>query len=89
MAALNASWLEDMAIRLLCVCALDHYGDFSTDQIKAPVRNYAAQTLGAGLSPFTCPNTRLPIGPQLQSAAYHPNCSCTWLVFAGISRPKS
>jgi TATA-binding protein-associated factor len=33
MRALHGGWLEDMAIRLICVCALDHFGDFITDQV--------------------------------------------------------
>ena len=44
--ALNAVWLEDMALRLLCVCALDRFGDFGSDQVIAPVRNTCAQALG-------------------------------------------
>ena len=46
---LNQRWLEDMAIRLLCVCALDHFGDYVSDQVVAPVRDTAAQALGAVL----------------------------------------
>lgn len=49
MTALNERWLEDMAIRLLCVCALDRFGDFVADQVVAPVRDTAAQALGAVL----------------------------------------
>eukprot|EP00729_Bicosta_minor_P022496 gene22496-14279_t len=33
MAQHHARWIEDMAIRLLCVCALDHFGDFVTDEV--------------------------------------------------------
>eukprot|EP00039_Didymoeca_costata_P015606 m.268636 g.268636 ORF g.268636 m.268636 type:complete len:1773 (+) comp16256_c0_seq17:253-5571(+) len=43
----NASWLEDMSLRLLCVCALDHFGDFMLDNVVAPVRDTAAQAVGA------------------------------------------
>lgn len=43
---LNAAWLDDMALRLLCVCALDRFGDFGSDQVIAPVRNSCAQALG-------------------------------------------
>lgn len=38
-------WLEDMAIRLLCVLALDRFGDFVSDSVVAPVRETCAQTL--------------------------------------------
>jgi hypothetical protein len=32
MTLLNRRWLEDMAVRLLCLCALDRFGDFVGDQ---------------------------------------------------------
>lgn len=40
-------WLEDMSIRLLCVLALDRFGDFVSDAVVAPVRETCAQTLCA------------------------------------------
>lgn len=40
-------WLEDVALRLLCVLALDRFADFVSDQVVVPVRETAAQTLGA------------------------------------------
>ncbi len=33
-AAANAVWLEDAAVRLLCVLALDRFGDFVSDQAR-------------------------------------------------------
>lgn len=33
-AAANAAWLEDCVIRLLCVLALDRFGDFVSDQVN-------------------------------------------------------
>ena len=36
-----------MAIRLVCVLSLDRFGDFSSTQAVAPVREMAAQALGA------------------------------------------
>ncbi|KND04710.1 DNA-binding ATPase [Spizellomyces punctatus DAOM BR117] len=45
-AARHRAWLEDVAIRLLCVLALDRFGDYGSDQAVAPVRETAAQTLG-------------------------------------------
>uniref|UniRef100_A0A060TAG3 TATA-binding protein-associated factor mot1 n=1 Tax=Blastobotrys adeninivorans TaxID=409370 RepID=A0A060TAG3_BLAAD len=44
---LNSDWLEDLACRLVCVFALDRFGDFVSDQVVAPVRESAAQALGA------------------------------------------
>lgn len=39
-------WLEDVSLRLLCVLALDRFGDFISDQVVAPVRETCAQVLG-------------------------------------------
>ncbi|KAI8999803.1 SNF2 family N-terminal domain-containing protein [Gaertneriomyces semiglobifer] len=39
-------WLEDCAVRLVCVLALDRFGDYGNDQAVAPVRETAAQALG-------------------------------------------
>ncbi|KAG8190202.1 hypothetical protein JTE90_011924 [Oedothorax gibbosus] len=46
MDALNQLWLEDLALRLSCVLALDKFGDFISDQVVAPVRETCAQVLG-------------------------------------------
>lgn len=45
----HQGWLEDMAIRLLCVLALDRFGDFVSDAVVAPVRETCAQCLCAVL----------------------------------------
>ncbi|CAJ0917243.1 unnamed protein product [Ranitomeya imitator] len=45
----HQEWLEDVAIRLLCVFALDRFGDFVSDEVVAPVREACAQTLGVVL----------------------------------------
>lgn len=42
----HAEWLEDGALRILCVLALDRFGDFVSDQVVAPVRETCAQVLG-------------------------------------------
>jgi len=47
--ALHQAWLEDLALRLLCVLALDRFGDFVSDAVVAPVRESAAQALGVAL----------------------------------------
>ncbi|KAI8967520.1 hypothetical protein BDF20DRAFT_899694 [Mycotypha africana] len=52
---LHNAWLEDVAIRLLCVFALDRFADFVSDQVVCPVRETCSQTLGVVLqymSPF-------------------------------------
>ncbi|GAA6004805.1 DNA-binding ATPase [Rhodotorula paludigena] len=38
-------WCEDLATKLLCVFALDRFGDYVSDQVIAPVRETAAQAL--------------------------------------------
>jgi len=48
----NAGWLEDAAVRLLCVLSLDRFGDYVGDGVVAPVRETGAQALGAGLLPL-------------------------------------
>lgn len=45
----HQAWLEDVAIRLLCVLALDRFGDFVSDAVVAPVRETCAQCLCAVL----------------------------------------
>ena len=30
----NHAWLEDLAIRLICVLALDRFGDFVSDEVR-------------------------------------------------------
>ncbi|XP_028845872.1 TATA-binding protein-associated factor 172 [Denticeps clupeoides] len=45
----HQDWLEDLVIRLLCVFALDRFGDFVSDEVVAPVRETCAQTLGVAL----------------------------------------
>lgn len=44
--ALNQLWLVDMALKAICILALDKFGDFLFDQVVAPVRENAAQLLG-------------------------------------------
>eukprot|EP01132_Coremiostelium_polycephalum_P001343 gene1343-1696_t len=41
----NSKWLEDASLRLLCVIALDRFGDYGSDLTVAPVRETCAQTL--------------------------------------------
>uniref|UniRef100_A0AAZ3R977 TATA-binding protein-associated factor 172 n=1 Tax=Oncorhynchus tshawytscha TaxID=74940 RepID=A0AAZ3R977_ONCTS len=49
----HQEWLEDVVIRLLCVFALDRFGDFVSDEVVAPVRETCAQTLGVALRHMT------------------------------------
>lgn len=50
----HQSWLEDLAVRLVCVLALDRFGDFVSDQVVAPVRETCAQTLGECIVNSNC-----------------------------------
>ncbi|OMO61314.1 SNF2-related protein [Corchorus olitorius] len=45
----NSEFLQDCAIRFLCVLSLDRFGDYVSDQVVAPVRETCAQALGATL----------------------------------------
>ncbi|GAB2275349.1 btaf1 RNA polymerase II, B-TFIID transcription factor-associated, 170kDa [Dionaea muscipula] len=45
----HSEFLEDCAIRFLCVLSLDRFGDYVSDQVVAPVRETCAQALGAVL----------------------------------------
>ncbi|KAK0546804.1 TATA-binding protein-associated factor mot1 [Tilletia horrida] len=47
--AQHAAFLEDVAVRLLSVCALDRLNDFVLDQVMAPVRETCAQALASVL----------------------------------------
>lgn len=44
---LNNRWLDDLACRLCCVFMLDRFGDYISDNVVAPIRETAGQTLGA------------------------------------------
>jgi TATA-binding protein-associated factor len=43
----NARWLEDVVCRLICVLAMDRFGDFVGDAVVAPVRETAAMAMSA------------------------------------------
>ncbi|KAA8528192.1 hypothetical protein F0562_035557 [Nyssa sinensis] len=45
----NCEFLQDCAIRFLCVLSLDRFGDYVSDKVVAPVRETCAQALGAVL----------------------------------------
>lgn len=44
---INAAILEDLAVRLCTLLALDRFGDYVSDTVVAPVRESCAQTLAA------------------------------------------
>jgi TATA-binding protein-associated factor len=46
---LNRKWLEDIACRLCCIFMLDRFGDYISDNVVAPIRETAGQTIGAVL----------------------------------------
>ncbi|KAF6176669.1 hypothetical protein GIB67_034531 [Kingdonia uniflora] len=45
----NWEFLQECAIRFLCVLSLDRFGDYVSDQVVAPVRETCAQSLGTVL----------------------------------------
>eukprot|EP01125_Pyxidicula_operculata_P015647 TRINITY_DN5335_c0_g1_i4.p1 TRINITY_DN5335_c0_g1~~TRINITY_DN5335_c0_g1_i4.p1 ORF type:complete len:1864 (-),score=455.04 TRINITY_DN5335_c0_g1_i4:12-5603(-) len=42
----NKEWLEDCAIRVLCLLTLDRFTDFVSDNVVTPVKETSAQILG-------------------------------------------
>jgi superfamily II DNA or RNA helicase len=44
---LNTTWLTDLALRAVCILALDRFGDYSGGGGCAPVRDAASKLLGA------------------------------------------
>ncbi|KAK2711660.1 hypothetical protein QYM36_012696 [Artemia franciscana] len=51
----NQIWLESLAVKLVCVLALDRFGDYIGDQVIAPIRETAAQVIGT-VSTLLTPN---------------------------------
>lgn len=49
----NEWWLEDMCCRLVCVLAMDRFGDFVGDAVVAPVRETAAMIISACSKPMS------------------------------------
>ncbi|XP_038069588.1 TATA-binding protein-associated factor 172-like isoform X2 [Patiria miniata] len=64
--SLNQMWMEDMALRLLCVLTLDRFGDFVSDEVVAPVRETCAQALGVVLHHMTTVGVQGVLGVLLQ-----------------------
>lgn len=56
----------DLALRLLCVLALDKFGDFVSDQVVAPVRETCAQTLGSVFHIMSPENVKKCVGTVIQ-----------------------
>ena len=46
---MNSAWVEDCVSRVICVLALDRFGDYSDDEVVAPVREIAGQVFGVAL----------------------------------------
>ena len=46
-ASLHSRWTNHLAVKLLCIFVLDRFSDFVSDQVVAPVREAASQTLAA------------------------------------------
>lgn len=64
-------WLEDAVLRLLCVLALDRFGDFISDQVVAPVRETCAQVLGTIMKDMPVQNVQNTIRILLQLIEQH------------------
>ncbi|XP_059168420.1 TATA-binding protein-associated factor 172-like [Physella acuta] len=64
--SVNQAWLSDLALRLLCVLALDKFGDFVSDEVVAPVRETCAQALGTVLKYMEEPSVLAVVNVSLQ-----------------------
>lgn len=71
----NTKWLDDIAIRLVCVIALDRYGDYASAQVVAPVREMCAQALAAIMHHAPYDSVRALRGGRRPCAA--PPCTVT------------
>ncbi|CAL1527403.1 unnamed protein product, partial [Lymnaea stagnalis] len=67
--SVNQIWLSDLALRLLCVLALDRFGDFVSDEVVAPVRETCAQALGTVLKYMEEPSVSGVVSISLQMLA--------------------
>ncbi|XP_067936864.1 TATA-binding protein-associated factor 172-like [Watersipora subatra] len=75
----NQDWLETLAVRLVCILALDRFGDYISDEIVAPVRETCAQTLGT-VCKYLPKHSVLTIVRKLAEIIHHP----TWEVRYGV-----
>ena len=68
--ASHTRYLEDLALRIICIFALDRFGDFGSDQVVAPVREVCGQVLGVVLKFMDADLVVKVLGclPQLQDA---------------------
>lgn len=59
---LNQRWLNDLASRICCVFMLDRFGDYISDNVVAPIRETAGQTLAALLQYLSHENVTATFG---------------------------
>lgn len=89
MEAANQLFLEDLSLRLLCVLALDKFGDFVSDQVVAPVRETCAQTLGHVLNLMTSDKLGSGIdGAEHSSAVRAGICGVLRVLLQLLQRPE-
>lgn len=75
-------WIEDEAVRLLCLLALDKFSDFLSDSMVCPVREAAAQVLAVIAS-----NAEVQIASDIVTLGLAKllNCTSTWEVeYSGL-----
>ncbi|KAL1419637.1 hypothetical protein MTO96_025208 [Rhipicephalus appendiculatus] len=89
MEAANQLFLEDLSLRLLCVLALDKFGDFVSDQVVAPVRETCAQTLGHVLNLMTSDKLSSDVDGAEQSSAVRAGiCGVLRVLLQLLQRPE-
>jgi TATA-binding protein-associated factor len=67
----NLLFIEDAAIRCLCVLALDRFTDYSSDRIVAPVRETVAQVLALLVQTDKSKNQHTAKSPLSESTTLH------------------
>lgn len=64
----NQLFLQEAAVRLLCVLALDRFGDYVSDEVVAPVRETCAQVVGVVVRLLDCAGVMAVLRVLLQVA---------------------
>ncbi len=84
----HRAWVEDAALRLVSVVARDRFGDFVSDEVVAPVREAAAQALGAAAGLLTADGA-LALARLLMELLAEENWQCRHGGLLGVSNKSS
>lgn len=76
--------MEDVILRLVSLMARDRFGDFVSDQVVAPVRESAAQALGAAVAHLSPGDVNL-LSDLLEQMMNEGNWECRHGGMLGVS----